>query len=273
MATTTNGTREKGVWCAAHYDAGRERAWHLSILVGPEVQAWVAHAMESGEPVALGWSNDSSALDVAELPAHPGTVSFVTLPEWSALVPEGALEPGSEARHLSLVHGGLPTGALRDELVASLGATCIYVHDDEAERNVLDRFPNARPVPMQGLMVRAVLARCNEGPTVLLHRSHQSLEVAIASGGRVLLSNTFPARTSQDLLYFTLLAVEGSGLKPTEVQLHHSGTHLTSHERDLLHRYFTNERTAVRTLNEQGANDPMEMHRWLALMEQFACVS
>lgn len=273
MATRTNGTSDKGVWCAAHYEAARERAWHLSILVGPEVQAWAAHAIESGEPVALGWSNDASALDAIELPALPATVSFVTLPEWSALVPEGALEPGTEARHLSLVHGGLPTGALRDELVASLGATCIYVHDDEAERNVLDRFPNARPVPMQGLMVRAALARCNEGPTVLLHRSHQSLEVTIASAGRVLLSNTFPARTSQDLLYFTLLAVEGSGLKPVDVQLQHSGTHLTGHERDLLHRYFVNERTAVGALNEQAANDPVEMHRWLALMEQFACVS
>ncbi len=268
-----NGTNEKGTWRANHYDSRREAAWHLSILTGIGTCAWSAHAMENGAPVALCWSSDGSALDSEELPTHPASVSFVTLPEWSTLVPEGALEPGTGAQHLSLVHGGLPTGALRDELVASLGATCIYVHDDEAERNVLDRYPNARPIPMQSLMVRAAQARAGAHPILLLHRAHQRAEIAVVQDGRLLLSNTFPARTSQDLLYFTLLATEGVGLKPGDIHLLHAGTHLTAHEQDLLQRYFVQERSAMDNWAQPQTSTPVHPHRWLALLEQFACVS
>lgn len=269
MATTANGTAERGTWCATPYDPARSRAWHLSILVSGDLHAWAVHDLESGEVMALAWGIDGTVLDAAEVPAQPPTVSFVTLPEWSTLVPEGALLPGTEAQHLSLVHGGLPTGALRDEPLAALGATCIYVHDDEAERMVLDRFPHARPVPMQGLMVRAALARANEGPVLLLHRGHDRLDAVLADRGRVLLSNTYAARASQDMLYYTLLAVEGCGLRPADVAVHHGGTHLTAHERDLLRRYFATEQPAL----EDPQNTTEDPARWLAVLEQFACVS
>lgn len=265
---------DQGSWTATRYVPAQERAWHLSLLVSGELRAWAAHAVEDGQVVALQWAHGVSALDAAELPTHPVSVSFVTLPEWSTLVPEGALEPGSEPHHLSLVHGGLPTGALRDEPVPDIGATCIYVHDDEHERQVLDRYPNARPVPLCSLMLRGALARSSEGPVMLLHRSHDRLDVAIARSGRLLLSNTYPARSSQDLLYFALLAADGCGIAPADVRVLHGGTHLAAHEVSFLHRYFA----------LAGQADPMpqgapieaameDASRWLALTEQFACVS
>lgn len=238
-----------------------------------EVYAWAAHDLENGTPMAMGWGNGQELLDGADLPIQPFTVSFVTLPEWSTLVPEGALLPGTEAQHLSLVQGKLPTGALRDEPVASIGATCIYLHDDEVERAVLDRYPQARPVPMQGLMVRATLARANEGPVLLIHRGQDRLDAVVADRGRVLLSNSYPARASQDMLYYALLAVEGCGLKPADLRVFHGGTHLTGHERDLLHRYFGTEAPAVSTWPELDAGSGLEPARWLAVLEQFACVS
>lgn len=264
---------DRGSWRAARYDAARERAWHLSILIANDLQAWAATDLGTAEVVALGWDVAGNALDASDVPAQPPTVSFVTLPEWSALVPEGALMPGTEAQHLSLVHGKLPTGALRDEPVASLGATCIYVHDDEAERTVLDRFPHARPVPMQGLMVRGALARANEAPALLLHRGHDRLDAVVADRGRVLLSNTYPARASQDMLYYALLAVEGCGLRPGDAVVHHGGTHLTAHERDLVHRYFGRGNAAIEAWPELNSDSTVDPSRWLAVLEQFACVS
>lgn len=265
---------ERGTHTLPGYDPDREQAWHLSILSGQGVSAWAVHALSDGMPMALHWAEGDEALLDAGLPTKPKTVSFVTLPEWSTLVPEGALVPGSEPLHLALVHGGTPTGALRDEPVPSLSATCIYVHDDVAECALLDRFPNARPLPMQALMVRAAIARGASAPVVLMHRGYDRTDVAIAGDGKLLLSNSYPTRSAQDVLYFMLLAVEGSGLRPAHVELRHGGTHLTSGERDLLHRFFANSAPADHsTWTGLAAGANADLDRWLGALEQFPCVS
>ncbi len=262
---------DQGSWTAGHYQPELPRAWHLSMLVADDLTAWCAHSLHDGAPAAIRWSKGVAALDAADLPQHAASISFVNLPEWSALVPEGALERGTEARHLSLVHGKLPTGALRDEAVTDIGARCIYVHDDESERPVLDRFPGARPVPMSSLMLRGAIARSAEGPVLLLHRSHDRLDAAVADKGRLLLCTTYPARSSQDLLYFALLAAEGCGLAPSAMRAECGGTRLAQHEANLLARYFREAATA--TGPWVSGPDDADRWRWLALTEQFACAS
>lgn len=264
---------KSGGWSAQRYEPARERAWHLSMLVDEAQCAWCAHDAGTGEAVALHWSEGIAALDSDALPFHPVTTSFLTLPEWSALVPEAALVPGREADHLRLVHGRVPTGALRSEAVERIGAICVYLHDDELERAVLDRFPSARPVPMQSLMARGALARSAEGPALLIHRGHDRLDAAVADRGRLLLSNAYPARSSQDSLYFTLLAIEGAGLEPASLRLHSSGTHLSMHERDLLQRFVPKAGPAIEPWPGHLHPPGQEPHRWLALLEQFACAS
>jgi len=263
---------EHGSCRASRYEPGREHAWHLSVLSGQGVSAWAAHATDDGEPVAMAWGGNDDALDDPLLPAHPQSVSFVTLPEWSTLVPDGALTPGSEPLHLALAHGGLPTGAMRDEPVRGLDATCVYTHDDRAERAVLDRWPTARPLPMQGVMVRVAQSRCGEHPLLLLHRGADRMDVAVARDGRILLSNTFPARAAQDTLYFALLAVERTGLTAAGVELRLGGTHLSDQERALLARFFP--RTGPACDAPGGLTPtPAGADRWLAALEQFACAS
>lgn len=264
---------KSGGWSAPRYEPARDRAWHLSMLVADGAAAWCAHDAANGDPVAMRWSEGLSALDADDLPAHPRSASFVTLPEWSALVPETALEPGSETDHLRLVHGGLPTGAMRSEPVEALGAVCLYLHDDLAERAVLDRFPSARPVPMQSLMARGALARASDAPVLLLHRGHDRLDAALADKGRILLSNTYPARSSQDCLYYALLAADGTGAPVSELRTFYSGQSLTAHEQDLLKRYFHDAAPAIAPWAGHQAPPGNAPHEWLALLEQFACVS
>jgi Protein of unknown function (DUF3822) len=264
---------DRGSWATPPYDRARERAWHLSLLLSGGVEAWAVHALDDGAVVALQWSALGGVLDADELPMHPASVSFVTLPEWSTLVPEGALEPGTQATHLRAVHGGVPTGAMRDELLAAIGASCIYVHDDESERTVLDRFPHARPVPMRSLMVRSAIARSTDAAVLLLHRGHDRLEVAIAEKNRVLLSNSYPVHSSQDVLYFALLAAEGAGLSPTTASIQAGGTHLTAHESELLNHYFARTAPPLAQWPDMKSDTNVITHRWLALLEQFACVS
>jgi hypothetical protein len=264
---------ERGSYRASRYEPARPRAFHLSLLTGQGLSAWAAHECTTGMAVALGWAGGNDALIDRHLPQHPASISFVSLPEWSALVPDGALAPGTEAKHLALVHGGLPTGAMRDEAVRSLGATCIYVHNDLAERAVLDKFPNARPLPMQSIMIRSTLARCGTDPIALIHRSADQLAVAIAWKHKILLSNTFPAKTAHDMLYYTLLAVEQTGYQAADVALRFGGTHLNNGERDLLLHYFK-DCTPVGMPLWPGfvENDQAPLYRWFAVLEQFACV-
>ena len=81
-------------------------------------------------------------------------------------------------------------------------------------------------------------------------------------------------RTGQDVLYFVLLAVEQAGERPEQVDLHTSGTHLSSMERDLLNRYFHRSAPAV-AMPFPGIEPIPDQapDRWLAALEQFACVS
>jgi hypothetical protein len=263
---------ESGSLRSPRYDPALERAWHLSILTGQQVTACAVHAIDDGSVVALIWGIGQQPLLSPDVPRHPGTVSFVSLPEWSTLVPDGALAPGTEAEHLSLVHGGLPSGALRDEPVRSLGATCIYVHDDRDERAVLERFPHARALPMQGIMVRCAKALGADRPAIVLHRGADRLDLAIVDHGKLLLSNTYPARSAQDVLYFTLLALDRSGLSPLEVELHYGGAFLSDAERDLIARYVEKCHACCK-VDIGTAPEALLAYRWMAALEQFACVS
>ncbi|MDX9750403.1 MAG: DUF3822 family protein [Flavobacteriales bacterium] len=263
---------EEGTLRTRDYDPGLARRYHLSVLVEHGLSAWCAHDLASGALRALYWC-EGDALASALLPARPQSVSFVALPEWNTLVPDGALAPGAEARHLALVHGGLPSGAMRNEPVGHLGATCLYVHDDRLEHRVLDRFPNARPLPMGVLMVQAARRLATDRPLLLLHRGGDRLDVAVQHDGALQLCNTFPVQGAEDVLYFALLACDRTGHAPADTAFHLCGTHLTASERSLVGRYFglpvpaTGHAWADVSEGRTTASD-----HWLALTEQFACV-
>ena len=256
------------------YDAAKDRAWHLSVWASPDISAWCVHDVSTGRCVAL--SSDHGALlpDEALLPKRPMSVSFTALPEISTLVPENALAPGSEMRHLKMVHGHLPTGLLRDEPIGALGARCVYLHDEQAEHRLVTRFPHARSLPLQAVLVHAALARSSGKHTVLIHRSAKRLDLAIARDQRLLLSNTFHAVASEDLLYYTLFALEQCGARPDNARCLTCGTHLSAADEELLARYLPEiahvvgpEDQRLSGLNVAGP------HHFAAMLEQFACAS
>ena len=265
---------ERGSCAASRYVPDQERTYHLSLLIGQDVSAWAAHDLSNGAVMALGWGKGDQALRDDLLPQRPVSVSFVSLPEWSALVPDAALVPGTEALHLKLVHGGIPTGAMRDEPIAPLAATCIYVHDDITERGVLNRYPNARALPLHGVLVRAVAARHGRTPIILAHRTAERLDVNVMKEGRLVLSNSYPTRSVNDVLYFVLLAAEATALDPASTELQLCGTHVGKPDIDLLRRYFTHCVPASGAgWSELHPTEAAAPERWLAALDQFACVS
>lgn len=256
------------------YDPTKERAWHLSVWMSPELTAWCVHDVANGTCVALQADKGSDLPNSSLLPVRPVSVSFTALPEISTLVPESALVPGSEMRHLKMVHGNLPTGLLRDEPIGSLGARCVYLHDEEAEHRLMTKYPNARSLPLQAVLVQSALARSAEGAVVVLHRAAKRLDLSIARDQQLRLSNTFHAVNAEDVLYFALFAIEQCGLRPEDAHVVTSGTHLTANEEELLARYLPNISPAITAIDPLIATLRMDgPHHWSALLEQFACAS
>lgn len=257
------------------YTPGAERTWHLACWLAPGLQAWCVHERSSGLLMALV-AGDGDLLPLADkLPAVPASTSFTAMPEVSTLVPQSALESGTEMQHLKLVHGTVPTGLLRDEPIGTLGAQCIYLHDELVERKLLERFPGARPLPLQATLVHHALSHATTGALAVVFRTSTRLDLVIADQGRLLLSNTFFATTPEDVLYYTLFCVKQCGLRPDGMVLRAGGTHLTATEEHVLSSYFPNGPVPT-----TGSKDPAlaelripDAHHWTGLTEQFRCAS
>lgn len=257
------------------YNPAQEHAWHASFWMAPGMQAWCAHERTSGRLMALASGTDEAFPLPGHIPHKPASVSFTAMPEIGALVPENALVPGTEMQHLKLVHGAVPTGLLRDEPIGRLGARCIYLHDELAEQKLLERFPNARSLPLQGTLVSHAMARSSTGAVAVLHRSSTRLDVAVADRGKLLLSNAFHATVAEDVLYYTLLCLEQCGLAPGHAEVHAGGTHLTPNEEHLLSLYCA-KGPVPSTGKENALLAGLELpnaHHWTGLIEQFSCAS
>ena len=140
---------------------------------------------------------------------------------------------------------------------------------------LMERFPNARSLPLQGTLVSHAMSHSASNAVVVLHRSATRLDLVIADHGKLILSNTFHATVAEDVLYYTLFALEQCGLSPDTVHVRAGGTHLTAGEEHLLSKYVVNG-----PIPTTGPEDPAlkdlrvpNAHHWTGLIEQFPCAS
>ncbi|MBK9699351.1 MAG: DUF3822 family protein [Flavobacteriales bacterium] len=247
---------------------------HLGIVVHPDGLAWSVHDRADGRCLVLAQGRGATWPAEEHLPRHPASVSFCAMPELSTLVPESTLRPGTEAGHLSLVHGPLPTGLLRDEPVEDLGARCVYLHDEGMEHQVLERFPAARAIALRSLLVRAVLTLGRQGPALVAHRVGKRMDVALADAGGLKLSNAYHCATGTDALFYLLHLMDALHLAPADAAVHWCGPGWAAPDTDLLRRYLP---TAAPALSGTDAMlvglDAPSPEAWWALLEQAACAS
>ncbi|MCB0794556.1 MAG: DUF3822 family protein [Flavobacteriales bacterium] len=256
----------------ARYDPDRPGTYHLSILSTPGAQAWCVHDTSDGACLAIH-SDQGEALPAQDvLPKDAVSVTFIGAPELSTLVPESALVPGSEMEHLTLVHGALPTGLMRDEPIEPIGARCVYLHDERTEHAILQRFPAARPLSLRGLLVQRAIDHGRSGAALILHRIGDRMDLAIADRGRLLLSNSYHVGGATDTLFHVLFAVEQVSMVPDRIKVYAGGPAWGQEEQYLLRRYLVDCAAAVPSdrmdLAALGVQAP---ERWLALFEQVAC--
>jgi Protein of unknown function (DUF3822) len=250
------------------FNTAPPHALHVSVLQGPAFAGWCAHERKTGTVLALHAAHNAvlPALDL--LPRDPGSATCVVLPEWSVLVPDGALQEGSEAVHLRATFGRDPVGVIRRDPVELLDAHSIHVHEPAAESMAMAQVPLARPLAMQALLIQAAMNRRTERNVLLLHFGTDRMDAVLATHTSIALSNTFPIRTPEDALYFALLAAERTKHEPADLQLLYCGPHANDNMIALLEKYFADMAPAL----PRTPLDIERPERWLALTEQFACV-
>jgi len=247
---------------------------HVALLVHPDGAAWSVHERGDGRCLCLahGPAGDWPAMEL--LPAHPASATFCALPELSTLVPESTLRPGTEAGHLSLVHGPLPTGLLRDEPMDDIGARCVYLHDEAMEHLVLERFPAARALALRTLLVRAALQGGRQAPTLLAHRVGKRMDVVLADAGGLQLSNAYHTATGTDALYHLMNLLDTLQRTAASVEVRWCGPAWPAGDTELLQRYLPKALPAHSTDDATLAGlDLRKPEAWWALLEQAACAS
>lgn len=256
------------------YAPDRDRSWHLSILSSPSSQTWCVHDVRTRTCMALASALGDSLPEPTRVPERPASVSFIAMPELNTLVPEGVMDDGAETAHLELVHGALPSGRTRGTRLEAVGARFIYLHDEAAERAILQRHPSAVPIALGALLIGAALKEADRGTVLLVHRHGPRCDLVVARDGTLLLSNSFHAPEAADLLYFTLLALDRTATKPRDALVLTSGIALTDADGDLLDRYVDEARPAIacdhRSIAGLGIEAP---ERYLSVLEQIGCVS
>ncbi len=247
---------------------------HLAIVVHPDGLAWSAHDRANGRCLCLAQGRGASWPAEERLPLDPAGVSFCAMPELSTLVPESTLRPGTEAGHLSLVHGPLPTGLLRDEPVEDLGARCVYLHDEGMEHQVLERFPAARAVALRSLLVRWAIAHGRQGAALVVHRVGKRMDVTLADAEGLKLSNAYHCATGTDALYYLLHLLDALRLEPDAVAVRWCGPAWTGADTELVRRYLPTAAPALTSADPMLTGmETAAPETWWALLEQAACVS
>lgn len=255
------------------YDRGAT-GLHLAIVVHPDGLAWSAHDRADGRCLCLAQGRGTTWPAEERLPLEPAAVSFCALPELSTLVPESTLRPGTEAGHLSLVHGPLPTGLLRDEPVEDLGARCVYLHDEGMEHRVLERFPAAQAVALRSLLVRGALACGRQGAAVVAHRVGKRMDVAVADAQGLKLSNAYHCTTGTDALYYLLHLLDALRLEPAAVAVRWGGPAWAGADLELLKRYLPTAAPVLTSADPMLAGlETAAPETWWALLEQAGCAS
>jgi hypothetical protein len=159
------------------------------------------------------------------LKKYPSVVIGIDTP-WHTLVPSPLFDIDQEIKYLEF-NFRLPDGCqVRSERVEEIDAYNIYGFLPGIRDIIQKHFREAAFIHRSSALIRAVFQHHlnNPGPgCVFLHVRDQFIDLVAFGESRLSFFNSFPCRSKEDTLYFTLYAIEKLKLRPDAVQLFTSG--------------------------------------------------
>ena len=139
---------------------------------------------------------------------------------WYTLVPNGLFQQGDETRLLRFTQSRSDLQAFHQR-IQGFDARLIFGLEPELYHMAAHLFQNPVVLHAVGAQLERASLESSIGnqPTVSLHLSQRELDILVYSGKKLLLQNSFPVNTADEVLYYTLFVLERLELMPDQVNL------------------------------------------------------
>ena len=202
---------------------------------------------------------------------HPFYQVFVAydFPQ-SILMPSSVYQSGEAQLFLKSTHGTITGSQTVSELIPEWQLYNTYSVPDEISKWIKEKYPSAKTMHQYSLGVKKISAAGQEGILSVDFRK-DDLTILVAGNSRLLLSQSFPYKTPEDVLYYLLKSCSQFSFSQQEVNVQLSG--LIEKESSLykeLYQYFINlefREAAWKTGNEYPA------HYFTSLNDLARCAS
>ncbi len=157
---------------------------------------------------------------------YPSVVIGIDTPVHT-LIPAPLFDPDHIEEYLEF-NFRLPEGCgFRYDRVEEIDAYNVYAFQHKSGEVIRGYFDKAAFVHRSSALIKAVYQhyKLNPGPPgIFLHAREQFIDLLYFEGNRPAFFNSFPCRTREDILYFTLYTFDQLKLRPDAVQLFVSGS-------------------------------------------------
>ena len=140
----------------------------------------------------------------------------------SVLTPASLYKPEESRLFLTTTQGVLSGHHIISELIAEWQLYNTYEVPDEMHKWVNEKFPATKSWHQYSLAVKKINA-AGQGGSILVDFRKNDFTVLIASNSRLMLAQSFPYSTPEDVVYYLLKACQQFSLSQKEVSVQLSG--------------------------------------------------
>jgi len=212
------------------------------------------------------------------LKKYPSVVIGIDTP-WHTLVPSPLYDTGQMSKYLEF-NFSLPDDCqVRSDKVEEIDACNIYGFLPGLQDVIRKYFREAAIVHHTSALIKAVYQHHQlnpEPPCIFLHARDRFIDLVFFDGNRPAYFNSFPCRSKEDILYFTLYAIEQLKLRPDSVQLSITGMIDAGSDSYLLLKQYIRTisfTSRLSNFNYSPLLDQVPSHRYLELFAIALCGS
>jgi len=157
------------------------------------------------------------------------------------VVPDRLYQNGQDAAYIEHLTPLQEQYALRSESLTDLKARFIYAVPRASLRLLQQQFATAEPKHLVAALTQQFprLIDLREGPHLLCYITDKRVLLVAYANGDFLFANSFGFRSSNDFIYYVLLAFDQLKMDPYEANVYYSGKLAEEGEiHKLLHRYI-----------------------------------
>lgn len=260
---------------------------HLSLLLDDDALSWAvtekgAELVREIGRVYRASQSLQDTLNTTEVlasikDARYGSASLALRSSPVSLVPKSLFQQSQSGNLLKLISVDEGGNMLNDE-VPPLSAVAVYRKPEVLDETIRDWQPELQLKSNAALVLSTLMAknRFDRPPQLYAEISESFTEVYVAARKKVLLYNTFPTTSDEDVLYHINNCLQQLDLDVAETTLYLSGDIVQGSQRfELFNKYhpklqlhlgFDLPRLA-------GALSAVRKQNFMALLNQFRCVS